>query len=192
MLFHAEDDFTRRLLPLHDVLVVFARRLVDDRADAEDVLQAALASAYRHRGSFDPETNFRAWLCRFLVHEAANANRRRNRRRERDVELEQDPPAGSVAGELADELRWDECLRQPGRLLEHLDEELARALRALGESERAALLLHSVAELRCAEIARVLDVPAGTVMSWLFRARLAVRKRLAHRAEGSTPAGRTP
>ncbi len=181
MSFHAHDDFTQRLLPLHGMLVVLARRLVDDRADAEDVLQAALESAYRHRERFDPETNFRAWISRFLVHEAANANRRRSRRKElriESIDSEEELSASSPVDELAAEERWEECLRRPERLVENLDQDLARALRALGENERVALLLHAVSDLRCSEIARTLDVPAGTVMSWLYRARLAIRRRL--------------
>lgn len=193
---HAEEDFARRLLPLHGVLVVFARRLVDERGDAEDVLQTALANAYRHFRRFDPDTNFRAWICRFLVNEAANANRRRHRRREQEIGSEAELPTSSPADELAAELSWEDCLHRPERLVENLEEDLARALQALGENERVALLLHSVADLRCAEIARVLEVPAGTVMSWLFRARVAIRKQLMERVlkepTDSTVARRSP
>ncbi len=71
-----EEEFVRRLLPLQERLVVFARHLVDDPAEAEDVLQGALETAYRQRERFEPDTSFRAWISRYLVHEAANANRR--------------------------------------------------------------------------------------------------------------------
>jgi RNA polymerase sigma-70 factor (ECF subfamily) len=175
------DEFTQRLQPLQRMLVVLARRLVDDRGDAEDVLQAALASAFRHRDRFDPDTNFRAWLSKFLVHEAANANRVRGRRRghrEGSIEPDDDRASASPMAGLEAEERWEECLSHPDHLIEDLDRDLARALLGLGENERAALLLHSVLDLRCAEIARTLGVSAGTVMSWLYRARVEVRRRL--------------
>ena len=178
--------FARLLVPHQELLVVLARRLVDHPDDAEDALQAALGQAFRHRAHFEEGTSFRAWLACFLVNEAANANRRRGRRREQGADALAARPAPSPAppdaAELEAELAWERCLERPEeeleRLFEHLDGQLARALRGLGPSERSALLLRAVAGLSCAEIAGVLETPQGTVMSWLFRARRRLRASL--------------
>ena len=88
----SRHGFTQCLEPLADELVIFARRMVIHRDDAEDVLQASLAAAWNHRGRFQTGTNFRAWVFRFVVHEALNSNRRRSATSSRVKALADDVP----------------------------------------------------------------------------------------------------
>ena len=164
--------------------MILARRLVYDRADMEDVLQAALTAAYAQRRRFEQDKSFRAWVSKFLVHEAANANRRRRSRIHRERILDEEPAVQSVGDMVEAEMHWEEWVREPRRMLERLDEDLAEALGQVGANERLALLLKSVAELSSAEIATVMDAPKGTVLSWLHRARLGIRRHLVRSAEG--------
>jgi len=178
----ADPEFEQRLLPLGGVLVRLARRLLADPGEAADVLQTAIANAYRRRAQYESGTRFRAWIARFVVHACANANRRRQPFAGLDAEGWDRVPAPSPVEELEASELWLECLREPARVLEHLEGEIAGALQQLRAQERSALLLRALADLSCAEIGRVLDVPKGTVMAWLFRARLRVREHLARRA----------
>ena len=174
----SRHGFTQCLEPLADELVAFARRMVIHRDDAEDVLQASLAAAWNHRARFQAGTNFRAWVFRFVVHEALNSNRRRSSTSSRVKALADDVPDREFWRRLDAEQAYRELLTDPPALLQRLDEQLASALEALRVEERTVLLLRAVAGLRCAEIADVLDVPKGTIMARLFRARLKLRERL--------------
>lgn len=185
------EGFTRRIEPLAEELVGFVRRLADRGDDVEDVLQSALASAWRHRAHFVAGTNFRAWIYRFAVHEAANANRRRARERTRLRPLDGEGADPGFWERLDADLAYAELLGDPGALLERLDAELARALAVMNLDERAVLLLRSIAGMTCAEIATVLEVPRGTVLAWLFRARAKVRQRLGAPAVERGRAGRS-
>jgi len=184
----------RRLAPHRRGLVVLAGRLANRDADAEDALQGALAAAWqRFRVGVDV-ADFRAWIARFLVLESRNVQRRRRRIREREraldgAEQHETMPRAVLDGELShdagpvealrDELAYEPFRFEPAALLDRLDEGLAAAIAALGEGERAALLLRSILDLDTGEIAAIQRVPAGTVMSRLFRAREKVRARLA-------------
>ena len=90
--------------------MVLARRLVDDRAEAEDVLQSALTSAFMQRHRYEPQSNIRAWVCRYLVHEASNVNRQRRRRQQLSAEGEHEVISAET---LQEELHWEEWIRQP-------------------------------------------------------------------------------
>lgn len=172
------EGFSRRLAPLADDLVVLARRLVDGPDEVEDVLQTALASAWKHRVSFADDTNFRAWILRFVVNESWNANRRRSRNRVRSSPLPDELADGGFWNRLDADLAYRDLLADPGALLERLDADLAGALKSINLQERTVLLLRAVAGLSCAEIAAVLEVPRGTVLARLFRARVKLRERL--------------
>lgn len=182
------DGFMRRLAPLADQVVGVARRMVDASDDADDVIQSALAAAWAHRLRYVEGTNFRAWIFRFVVHESWNANRRRSRSRVRRIE-DDDVPDGSFWARLDADLAYRELLEDPAALYERLDQRLSGAIRRIGDEERAVLLLRAVAGLTCAEIAAALEVPKGTVMARLFRARIKIREHLAAVADDA-PIGR--
>jgi len=158
--------FERRLL-------YYVRRLVPDERDAWDVLQQTWMAALRGLSSLQEPRALKTWLYR-LAHNHAISLRRR-----RGIEVPSHDPADleSVpAGEAADE-------PEPWRAeaAAHVHAGLAE----LSLPHRAVLTLHYLEDLGVAEIAEVLDVPAGTVKSRLFHARRAMRHVLERR--GVTP-----
>ncbi|MBA3315532.1 MAG: RNA polymerase sigma factor [Planctomycetota bacterium] len=168
-------QFLRHLEPLQGALEAYCRRSIHDASHVEDVLQGAVADAFRDFHRYAEGTNFRAWIFRYLNLEILEQNRRTNRNQREQVFVAE-PTAADLStpnapppGELLDDL-------EP--LLDDCDDALAAALRDLRDRERSVLLLRAVGELRYAEIAEVLDVPVGTVMSSLSRARSTLKTRL--------------
>jgi RNA polymerase sigma-70 factor (ECF subfamily) len=158
-------------------LYTAALRMTRNTAEAEDLVQETYLKAYRAFGSFQAGTNLRAWLYRILTNTFINAYRAKKRRPEQsevdDVEdlylyhrlggLE-----AAAAGQSAEE-----------QVLDHFTEaEVKDAIEALPEQFRVAVLLADVEGFSYKEIAEILDIPIGTVMSRLHRGRRALQKAL--------------
>ena len=139
-----------------------ARSLAATEHDAEDVLQETLIAALKGAGSFDGRASVKTWLSRILMRQAARAwNRERRSRAALPLEMAEphtQPGSGSV--------RVDQRL------------DLWSVLNSLPEDRRQVLVLREVEQLSYADIARVLNVPVGTVDSRLHRARREMRARL--------------
>jgi RNA polymerase sigma-70 factor (ECF subfamily) len=154
-----------------------ALRMTRNPADAEDLVQETYLKAYRAFGSFQEGTNLKAWLYRILTNTFINTYRARRRRPEQteldDVEdLYLYRRLGGLeavsAGRSAEE-----------EVLEHFTEgEVKDALESLPDPFRLAVLLADVEGFSYKEIAEILDVPIGTVMSRLHRGRRALQKAL--------------
>jgi RNA polymerase sigma-70 factor, ECF subfamily len=154
-----------------------ALRMTRNPADAEDLVQETYLKAYRAFGSFQEGTNLKAWLYRILTNTFINSYRARRRRPEQteldDVEdLYLYRRLGGLeavsAGRSAEE-----------EVLEHFTEsDVKEAVEALPEQFRMAVLLADVEGFSYKEIADILDVPIGTVMSRLHRGRKALQKAL--------------
>lgn len=155
------DRFEAEALPHLKALYATAWCLTRNAHDAEDLLQETFLRAYRSFDGYAPGTNIRAWLYTILHRARVDALRRRGRAPE-TVELAGEGPAVPAA---------QEALASGG-------EEIARALAALPEHFRAAVVLRDVEELSYEEIARVLEVPIGTVMSRIHRGRALLRRAL--------------
>jgi len=181
------DQFAE-LVRAHGVgLATLARRLVG-ADDVDDVVQAALAAAWRQFRSAEVLQYPRAWLSRFVVHESGNRIGLKLRR-PATVGLEDFDRAGSpddIVTILQRELAHA-SIHDPRPLLDYVNEGLARAIGGLTDEERMALVLRSVAEYSYKEIADATSVPIGTVMSRLCRAREKVRSSLGHPSDGATP-----
>lgn len=160
--------FERHVLPEIEVLLRVARALTRHDADAEDLVQDTLIRAYRAIGSFDGR-HPRAWLLTIL----RNTHINRNRRQRPHLLGRGDTPSDRLAN-----------VPSPDRTETALDltfeAELERALEGLNEPLRRVIELVDIEGLSYAEAAHVLDIPAGTVMSRLHRARHRIRSRLAH------------
>jgi RNA polymerase sigma-70 factor (ECF subfamily) len=156
-----DQRFESEALPQWRALFRTACRLTRNVTDAEDLVQETMLRAYRGFDRYQPGTNIRAWLYTILrrVHQDLL---RRVRRAPGLVELEGDGPA----------------VPPPQAALEHGAEDLTRAFEALPEPFRSAVVLRDLEELRYEEIAQVLDVPIGTVMSRIHRGRAFLRERL--------------
>lgn len=175
------DDATARrfeeaMLPHLPDCLGFAISLARDRHDAEDLVQETFLKAQRAFGSFTPGTNAKAWLFTILRRLHIDRYRRRRLRpspRPGD-ELEEMAPAAPPGRDEADDAPWDEL--PPDAVL--------RAVEALPEPFRLAVRLRDLDGLPYREIALILDVPEGTVMSRLHRGREWVRARLVEQLKG--------
>jgi RNA polymerase sigma-70 factor (ECF subfamily) len=158
-----DQIFNRLVLPEVDVMWRVAMSLTRNRADAEDLVQESLLRAYKAIEGFDGRYP-RAWLLTIL------RNTERNRHRRRRPELLSDP---DMVEERGPRTEADEVER---RAEDHdFDEAVTRALAELPENFRRVIELVDVDGLTYQEAADVLDVPLGTVMSRLHRARRRIR-----------------
>src|SRR5712692_3031858 len=176
--------FETEALASLDSLYRAALRLTRVPADAEDLVQETYLKAFRAADQFEPGTNLRAWLFTILHNTARN----RARDRARDaVAIDSDivdraadaPPPGGVSAGAAE---------TPETLLlrETLAPDLQAAIDALPDAFRQAVWLRDVEEFSYAEIAEMLSIPVGTVMSRISRGRHALYERL------RAPAGSRP
>jgi RNA polymerase sigma-70 factor (ECF subfamily) len=154
-----------------------ALRMTRNPADAEDLVQETYLKAYRAFGSFQAGTNLKAWLYRILTNTFINAYRSRKRRPEQteldDVEdLYLYRRLGGLEAAAASRSAEDQ-------VLDHFTEtDVKEALESLPEQFRMAVLLADVEGFSYKEIAEILDIPIGTVMSRLHRGRKALQKAL--------------
>ncbi|MGI8984496.1 MAG: sigma-70 family RNA polymerase sigma factor [Acidimicrobiales bacterium] len=158
-------------------LYTAALRMTRNPADAEDLVQETYLKAYRAFNSFTEGTNLKAWLYRILTNTYINAYRAKKRRPEESDIDDLDNfylyrHLGGLEGATAGRSAEDE-------VLDHFTEtEVKEAIEALPEQFRMAVLLGDVEGFSYKEIAEILDVPIGTVMSRLHRGRRALQKRL--------------
>lgn len=172
-----QATFVEQATPLMDGLYGAALRMTRNPADAEDLVQETYLKAYRAFHSFQEGTNLKAWLYRILTNTYINTYRAKKRRPdETDLEEVEDlylyRRLGGLEGATAGRSAEDE-------LLDHItDSEVKDALEALPEQFRMAVLLADVEGFAYKEIAEILDIPIGTVMSRLHRGRKAMQKQL--------------
>jgi RNA polymerase sigma-70 factor (ECF subfamily) len=170
------ENFLEHLKPLQAPLEAYCRRSLRDRNAVQDVLQSAVAKAFRDFDLYAQGTNFRAWIFRY-VHLGILEHDRRFART-RHEELSAEVPAAEVGPLDTDEPLARALLEDPNLVLERCDSVVAEAIRELSELERGVLLLHSIGGFKYREIAEILQVPIGTVMSSLSRCRARLRWRL--------------
>ncbi len=154
-----------------------ALRMTRSPADAEDLVQETYLKAYRAFGSFKEGTNLKAWLYRILTNTFINSYRARKRRPEQtDIDDVEDLYLYRRLGGLEAVSAGRSAEEQ---VLEHFTEsEVKAAVEALPEQFRMAVLLADVEGFSYKEIAEILDIPIGTVMSRLHRGRKALQKTL--------------
>ena len=172
-----QATFEQDVVPLAPQLYSHALRLTRRPADAEDVLQEAFLKAYRAYGSFQEGTNLRAWMYRIVTNTYINKYRKDQRRPDEvdlddagDLYLYRRLKAGDASGAAvsAEESALDAIV----------DDRVRDALEALPEHFRLPVLLADGEGFAYREIAEILDVPIGTVMSRLHRGRRALQREL--------------
>src|SRR5262245_2223265 len=173
----AGDWFAREALSYVDSLYGTALRLTRRPADAEDLVQDTYLKAFRSSGQFKRGTNLKAWLFTILHNTFKNVLRH-DGRNPVDVDSE---VVEQAAGDAAQEPTPEQILTRAT-----LDADLQAALDDLPEAFRQAVWLRDVEELTYAEIANVLAVPIGTVMSRISRGRRLLFERLAGRGTDRT------
>jgi RNA polymerase sigma-70 factor, ECF subfamily len=169
--------FAELAMPYMDALYSAALRMTRKPADAEDLVQETYLRAYRGFGGFKDGTNLKAWLYKILTNTFINTYRAKKRRpEETDLDDTEDfylyRRLGGLEAAAAD--------RTPeAEVLEAIPEAAVKeALESLPEQFRMAVLLADVEGFSYKEIADILDVPIGTVMSRLHRGRKALQKTL--------------
>src|SRR5438105_15572772 len=172
-----QATFADDAMPLMSSLYSGALRMTRNPADAEDLLQETYLRAYRGFGGFEAGTNLKAWLYRILTNTFINSYRAKKRRPdESDLEEVEDlylyRRLGGLEAAAAGRSAEDELLDI------YTDDEVKQAIEALPEQFRMAVLLADVEGFSYKEIAEILDVPIGTVMSRLHRGRKQLQKAL--------------
>jgi RNA polymerase sigma-70 factor (ECF subfamily) len=174
------ERFVQEAWPLLDQLYRAALRYTHNHADAEDLVQDTMLKAYRSFGQFAGGTNIRAWLFRILVTTWINRYRRTQRRpaevlTERIADLEFNPTVrqSSIASASAELVALEAVV----------DSDVKAALADLPEGQRMAVFYVDVEGFRYTEVAELLDIPVGTVMSRLHRGRRALRRTLVEKAQ---------
>lgn len=154
-----------------------ALRMTRNRADAEDLVQDTMLKAFKAYGSFEVGTNLRAWLFRILTNTFINSyNAKKVRPLEGDLGDLPDLYLYRHVDQMSDKLK--------GRSAEDTvfdlftDDEVRTALEELPETFLLPILLADIQEFSYQEIADILDVPIGTVMSRIHRGRKALQKSL--------------
>ena len=168
----APDTFSNEVLGYLEPLYATAMRLTRNRADAEDLVQDTMVRALRFRERFEPGTNLRAWLYTIL-HNTWRNRIRDTAREATDVDSER-------IEELAARADGPAEVDTPERMLirSTMDVDLKEALDGLPDAFRQAVWLRDVEEFSYAEIAKMLDVPIGTVMSRISRGRRQLYEKL--------------
>lgn len=169
-------SFEREALVHLDALYRVALRLTGNPADADDLVQETVLKAYRAWHQYQQGTNAKGWLLTILRHAFINEYRRRTRHPE-TVNLDAIEPFA-----VLDERQDDDPQAQFFDKI--VDDEVLRAIDELPEQFREAVVLSDVEGMSYEEVARILDVPIGTVKSRLFRARRLLQGKLYEYAVG--------
>jgi RNA polymerase sigma-70 factor (ECF subfamily) len=159
------DAFGAEVLRYLEPLFATALRLTRNRADAEDLVQDTVVKALRFSDRFERGTNLRAWLSTILHNTWRNRLRDTGREAVEADSTRLEELESSAGSPSANETPEDLLLRNT------LDADLRAALDELPEIFRQAVWMRDVEEFSYAEIARMLDVPIGTVMSRISRGR---------------------
>jgi RNA polymerase sigma-70 factor (ECF subfamily) len=172
----AGDDasFDLLLQKYRTPLVNFLYRMVRDAATAEDLAQEVFLRVYRARKQYSPSAKFTTWLFRIATNLALNSvrdNRYKRMQVSLDAPAEEDEAPVQLPGR---EMRIDEHMVERDRA-----QIIRRAVAALPEKQRVAVLLHKYEEMDYGEIAKILECSESALKSLLFRAYETLRVQLA-------------
>jgi len=180
------DEFVGLLGQYKDEFYRYVLRNVWNPDTAEDVVSGAVLAAYRQLDKFEKGTNFRAWMYRILTNKCFVANRETKR-----SAIDLDSIDESMFATDNDALR--RAYEDPREFLQQCGDELYTAMRQLSTAERSCLLLLTMQHQSYKEIAGILEMPVGTVMTHLARGRAKLRRLLTEYAKhkGILPASAT-
>ncbi len=168
-------DFESAQLPYYNQLYKTALRMTRSVADTEDLIQETYLKAYRYYEGFEEGTNLKAWLFRIMKNNFINSYRKR-KAAPQQVELDELRDSGNELS--AAELRLGDAGPEVGVAGEEMDADIARAINALPHDYKMALLLVDIQGHTYQEVADMLAVPVGTVMSRLYRGRTKIERAL--------------
>lgn len=177
--------FLSLLQPIEGELECYARRMVWRREDVPDALQNAVLRAFSAFDRYREDASFRAWIYRILTNEISTINRRHTR-----AERPAEPAEIDALEALENAAAHTDWLASPEALREALDDDIVTALDDLTENERAVLLLRAIGGFHYHEMAETLEIPMGSVMGHLSRARHKMREALRRKTKNTST--RTP
>ena len=172
-----EQSFELLLRKYRIPLVNFLYRMVRDSAVAEDLSQEVFLRVYRARQDYAPSAKFTTWMFRIATNLALNSVRD-NRHRQMEISMDQSVDTGDD-GQPGMEVRDRAPSIEQQLVARTRTEVILRAIHALPEKQRAAVLLHKYQELDYDEIARILECSESALKSLLFRAYDTLRVELA-------------
>jgi len=180
----SEDAYEALIDRFEHPIFNIVSRLLDDPADAADVVQEVFLKVFRNVGSFRGDSSMKTWMYRIAVNEARNQRRWFSRHRRQEVNLDPEETEGTG---------FQNWLPDPGRspfevTLDHETRSLIEAaLAEVNPKFRAALVLREVEGMSYEDIAEILEISLGTVKSRILRGRDALKKNLAGRLEPASP-----
>jgi RNA polymerase sigma-70 factor (ECF subfamily) len=156
-------------------------RLMNDPADAPDIVQEVFLKIFRNIGAFRGNSSLKTWIYRIAVNEAYNHRRWFCRHQRQEVAFNSDEGTVNCTGGMADPGRspFEQAADRETRAL------VEQALEKLNPKFRAAVVLRDIEDLNYEDIATVLDVSLGTVKSRIMRGREGLRRILEERLETS-------
>ena len=173
----AREDFTNDAMQYAPQLFATALRMTRNRADAEDLVQETFLKGWRAFDSYQQGTNLRAWLFRIMTNTFINKyNSQQRRPQETELDEVEELFLFRRMGAF-DQSKMNQSAED--QMLElFTDDEVKNAIESLPETFRIPVLLSDVEGFSYKEIAEMLEVPIGTVMSRLHRGRKAMQKML--------------
>jgi RNA polymerase sigma-70 factor (ECF subfamily) len=172
-----EQSFELLLRKYRTPLVNFLYRMVRDSAVAEDLAQEVFLRVYRARKDYAPSAKFTTWMFRIATNLALNSVRD-NRNRQMEISMDQAVDVGDDERPAMEVPDLTPTVEQY-LVARSRSEMILRAIHALPEKQRAAVLLHKYQELDYDEIARILECSESALKSLLFRAYETLRAQLA-------------
>lgn len=173
-----QEIFDKEFMPNINAMYNFAYRLTLDRDDAKDLLQDTYLKAYRFINSFQQGTNAKAWLFRILKNSFINDYRKRSKEPSKVdyQEVETYYNSEDVDRQITPDLRVESLNNMIG-------DEISNALNSLDVDFRTVIILCDLEGFKYEEMAKILDIPIGTVRSRLHRARNLLKEKLSEYAK---------
>lgn len=180
-----DASFAKLFRSTYPMLWGIALGMTGNRADAEDVVQEAALIGYRKRSTYQPGTQFDAWMAAIVRNAANNQRRKTTRNRheplhENQLQAVAPDRTGSLQAASQGVVQADQ---------QAFDDRLLEALQSLRPTARACLLLRTVHDLDYDAIAELMDIPKNTALSHVHRARKMLRERLSPQTTPDTKGG---
>lgn len=173
-----QEIFDKEFMPQINAMYNFAYRLTLERDDAKDLLQDTYLKAYRFIDSFQQGTNAKAWLFRILKNSFINDYRKKSKEPSKVdyQEVETYYNSEEVDRQITPDLRVESLGNMIG-------DEISNALNSLDVDFRTVIILCDLEGFKYEEMAKILDIPIGTVRSRLHRARNLLKEKLSEYAK---------
>lgn len=173
-----DSVFNKEFLPYIDSMYNFAYKLTLDEDDAKDLVQDTYLKAYRFINSFEQGTNAKAWLFKILKNSFINDFRKKTRQPAKVdyQEIENVYNSDDIDENITVDLRSE-------TVQDLIGDEVTNAINSLGVDFRTVIILCDLEGFTYEEMAKILDIPIGTVRSRLHRARSILKQKLSEYAQ---------